>query len=714
MATHGTMSDFKPGGKESWSAYTERLGYYFAANAVTTAAQKRAILLAVCGPATLKLMKSLADPDTFDSQTYEQLCELVKEYYEPVPSEIVQRFKFNTRNRASGESIAAYVAALRELAAHCNYEAKLSEMIRDRLVCGVNHDGIQKKLLAEKSLTYETAYSLALAIEASERDARNLKSGGSQPVYYNRKGDRKKTPPPAGGSDPGKMSCYRCGGNHLAPACRHKDTECGFCKKKGHLARVCRAKKKAQEESRHQQQPPQRNMFINNTDESATYDMFTLGDQTNEATHLKVLLNDCPVEMIMDTGAALSIISHSTFDRIKNQDPSVSLVPSNARLQTYTGELITVIGATQLSVRYESTVASLSVQVVAGEGPDLMGRDWLNRLNVNNGQVNLMEQDKLTEVLHKHEALFDGSLGCMKGVKVTLQVDKKIKPKFLKPRNIPYMLKGKVEKELEKLQQLGVISPVQHSQWAAPIVPVVKRDKQVRICGDFSTTINQASLNESYPLPRIEDIFADLSGGKLFTKLDLKDAYFQLPVSDETKQFLTINTHKGLFQYNRLPFGVTSAPAVFQRTMETLLRGLKGCSVYIDDILVTGPSIEGHLQNLETVLDRLEQAGLRLNREKCLFLKPRIEYLGHVIDEKGLHPTDDKIAALKDAPTPKNVTQLRSFLGIVNYYGKFLPNLSTKLSPLYSLLRKTINGFGHQTKMLPSSLLRRHSSLIQC
>ena len=212
-----------------------------------------------------------------------------------------------------------------------------------------------------------------------------------------------------------------------------------------------------------------------------------------------------------------------------------------------------------------------------------MGRDWLGRLNVNIGQVNLLEHDKIKEVIDKHEAVFDGSLGCLKDAKVTtLQVNEAAKPKFLKPRTVPYLLREKVEKELSRLEQLGIISPVQHSQWAAPIVPVPKSDGTIRICGDFKTTINQASVTETYPLPRVDDLFADLSGGKLFTKLDMSNAYLQLPLSDESKPYVTINTHKGLFQFNRLPFGVSSAPAIFQRTMETLLRGLRGVSVYQD------------------------------------------------------------------------------------------------------------------------------------
>lgn len=151
-----------------------------------------------------------------------------------------------------------------------------------------------------------------------------------------------------------------------------------------------------------------------------------------------------------------------------------------------------------------------------------------------------------------------------------------------------------------------------------------------------------------------------------------------------------MNTHKGLYRYNRLPFRVSSAPSIFQRTMENLLQGIKGVSVYIDDILITGSTTEEHLQTLDKVLERLETAGLKLNKLKCFFLRPYIEYLGHIIDQDGLHPTKEKVQAIQEAPKPQNVGELRSFFGIINYYNRFLPKLSSKLAPLYRLLQKDV------------------------
>ena len=227
-----------------------------------------------------------------------------------------------------------------------------------------------------------------------------------------------------------------------------------------------------------------------------------------------------------------------------------------------------------------------------------------------------------------------------------------------------------------------------YAKWAAPIVPVVKWDGTICICGVYKLTVNRAAKVDSYPLPHVEDLFASRAGGETFSKLDLAHAYLQLLLDDNSKPLLTINTSKGLFQYRRLPFGVASALAIFQRTIKSILKGLLHTSVYLDDILVTGDSETEHLHNLEEVLKCLSKAGIRLRRQKCAFMLTEVEYLRHKLSAEGLRSTESKVRAITDAPAPQNVTQLRSFVGLLSYYSKFLPNLSTQLAPLYHLLQK--------------------------
>ena len=162
-------------------------------------------------------------------------------------------------------------------------------------------------------------------------------------------------------------------------------------------------------------------------------------------------------------------------------------------------------------------------------------------------------------------------------------------------------------------------------------MPVVKRDGSIRVCGDYKLTVNQVAQADTYPLPLIQDIFAPLANGKTFTKLDLAHAYQQLLLDSESRPYTTINTNRGLFRYTRLPFGVSAATAIFQRTMESLLTGLSHVCIYLDDILVTGASEAAHLHNLAAVLERLEASGARLKREKCSFMIPAVEYLGTLV-----------------------------------------------------------------------------------
>ena len=164
---------------------------------------------------------------------------------------------------------------------------------------------------------------------------------------------------------------------------------------------------------------------------------------------------------------------------------------------------------------------------------------------------------------------------------------------------------------------------------------------------NFKQTVNKASPLDKYPIPKIEDLFSQLLGGQKFTKLDISQAYQQICLDDESKKFVAINTSKGLFQYNRLPFGISSAPGNFQRVMENMLHGIPKVVVYLDDILITEANDDKHLEHLLEVLGCTQQAGVRLRKDKCEFMSTSVVYLGHYIDANGLHPPTDKVDAIE-------------------------------------------------------------------
>ncbi|KAG1937621.1 gag-pol fusion protein [Pimephales promelas] len=271
----------------------------------------------------------------------------------------------------------------------------------------------------------------------------------------------------------------------------------------------------------------------------------------------------------------------------------------------------------------------------------------------------------LQQVLFQHAEVFKEELGTLRGATATLHVPTDAAPRFFRPRSVPFALKTKVEEEINRLLRDKIISSVKSSEWAAPVVPILKPDGSVRLCGDYKLTVNRASKLEQYPIPRVEDLFARLEGGKQFTKLDMSHAYQQIIMDENSKKYLT-------------------------RTMEGLLQGIQGVVVYLDDILVTGVNQESHLKTLDEVLARLKEAGLRLKRGKCMFLADEVEYLGHRVDAQGLHPMAIKVKAIEEAPEPSNVAELKAYLGLLNYYNKFLPNLATLLAPLHLLLRKEV------------------------
>ena len=244
MATYGKIGEFKES-EESWTQYVERIEQYFLANEVEDAAKKRAILLSVCGSKTYALARDLLQPAKPAEATFKKIVDTLERHFTPKPSEIVERFKFHSRNRNEGEGVAAYIAELRKLTEHCNFGETLPEMLRDRLVCGINDKKIQRRLLAERELTLKKAEEIALGEELAAKHVVDIQSETAAPSRVNRVDteDKKKED-----SQP-NSECYRCGEKHEVAACRFKGAQCFNCGRKGHLAKVCRSGKNPKKKS---------------------------------------------------------------------------------------------------------------------------------------------------------------------------------------------------------------------------------------------------------------------------------------------------------------------------------------------------------------------------------------------------------------------------------------------------------------------------------
>ena len=277
---------------------------------------------------------------------------------------------------------------------------------------------------------------------------------------------------------------------------------------------------------------------------------------------------------------------------------------------------------------------------------------------------------------------------------VSLEVEENVTPIFYKSTSVPVRLRDLVKKELQQLEHEGIIIKVFTSEWASPTVYVLKSEnKSVRICGDYSATINKNPKLNQCPLPSVAAMISRVGNSSIFSKIDLKSAYLQLPLDDASKDYNTINTSEGLYRHNYLPFGLCSSPGIFQSFMCKILNGIQNTVIYQDDILVLTPSIAVHNVTLRKVLTALMQAGVKVNPSKCQFFTDSVAYLGHIFNKDGVHPDPKKLRAIIDAPQPTCLKQMQSFVGLYNFYSRFVDKFADVFAPLYKLLQKNVKFF---------------------
>lgn len=329
------------------------------------------------------------------------------------------------------------------------------------------------------------------------------------------------------------------------------------------------------------------------------------------------------------------------------------------------------------------------VQPTSTDGPDLPVEYFLNMFKFGD-HLPQDELDQLKQLLLKWRHIFstgDTDLGRTNVVKhhITLTNNEPFRERY---RRIPPQLFNEVKQHLRDMLEAKVIKE-SNSPFASPVVLVRKADGSLRFCVDYRT-LNRRTVRDAHTLPRIDETLDSLIGAKYLTSLDLKAGYWQCEVADQDKEKTAFTVGPlGFFQWETMAMGLVNAPATFQRLMQKVMGDLhlKECLLYLDDIIVFSTSFQEHLQRLDRVFGRLDDAGLKLKPSKCQFLQEKVKYLGHVVSKEGIHTDPDKVAALKDWPIPRSIKDLRRFLGFSSFYRRFVPGYASVARPLNDLLK---------------------------
>ena len=405
------------------------------------------------------------------------------------------------------------------------------------------------------------------------------------------------------------------------------------------------------------------------------------------------------ITMEIDSGAYVAVMSEVNKNKYFPNEP---LSSCDLYLTSYGQLQLNPIGMLKnLQVKFRNKERIVDLYIMKGQGPTLMGRQWLKEFGYwplmltdsfkeKNSNILYLHTDLKEKFLMQYPKLFSEEQGKYTGRKIKVVLKDNAKPVQLKPYHAPFALSQKITEEIKRLVKAGNLEPVACSEWATPVIPVLKKNGQVRLCGNFKVTVNPHVVVKKHPIPIKEKIFKTLQVGQAWSQLDLKHAFMQFEIDEDSRDPLTIITEDGLFRYTKIPEGYASSPAECQENLEIILKGIPFTEIYIDNIYCTGRTPEEHIKILEEIFHRLENAGLRINVEKCDFFKKEIEILGFLIDETGLKPAPSKIAAVKNVPIPKNSKELKSFLGLVNFYEKFLPDRAEHVKSLYKLCNEKV------------------------
>ena len=674
-----------------WKKWLTRFENLTIGMKITDEKQKRALLLHYSGPEVDDIF------DTFEEtgEDYKTAVEKLTAHFNPQVNTTYEVYNFRKAQQKETESLDSFHTRLRTLAKTCEF-TDIDKEIKEQIILSCKSNALRRKALRE-DLNLTNLLKTGRALELSEVQAKEVESdkgtvnaiklqdkkgkGPRRNRQQNRRRQEQNQESINGTRNeshkPNRSSkCRNCGGTYPhKDSCPAKNKKCKSCGKLNHFARVCRTN------------PPEtvKRVTEEDTDEEG-YVYAVSGDRKQPMC--RATIDGKHAELMLDSGASVNLIDETTYKEIyKGKEKPLT----KARRQIYSygsSSPLPLLGAIKAKIAAKSNSISATLHVVKGHSGNLLGYDTAQKL----GLVKIVNQ---VTVKTSSQYLADGEfkdlfggIGKVRGKLVKLHIDPDVQPKQQPHRRIPFHVRKDVERELERLESLDIIERVTGpTPWVSPIVVVPKASGEVRICIDMREA-NKAVKREKHLMPTIDDLVADLNGATVFSKLDLSSGYHQLELAPESRHITTFSTHIGLRRYKRLLFGINAASEVFQNAIEEILTGLQGCKNISDDIIVFGATQQEHDENLHSVLTRLQQHGVRLNKDKCSFSQKEVKFYGHFFSSEGITADPEKIEAITNMGKPENVSEVKSLLGMAQYVSRYIPEYATITAPLRQLTKK--------------------------
>lgn len=656
---------------EPFSEWLEIFENYLELQKIEQSVTKVRYLIHNMGITNAKQLVKACKPKKVVDLTYDEVVDKCLNIFESKIDEIAANNSFYTMNQGQ-ETINEYAIKLQAVAASCKFsDAELDKNLKNKFISGIADKDVKFELLKSTTLkTFAEAVSYATSIEKCKIEARN---GTSQihSVHNNKKYKPKV-------NEQKSKESKAASSKNVAKTDKKVDkTQCYFCKKKGHWKKDCYKYK---------------NYLQNKTVSQLNIGNLSCNSiMSGEKEYVTVKLNGIQQVCEVDTGSPVLLMGIQQYKE-KFSDNKLQQCKNN--MSVANGQQLQVMGQFSADISGNDKEGQIRVVVQRNlmpvpllgiEAMDIIFPEWRKAFNINQ----VRNFDFVKTVKQNFPAVIDGALDTpIRDVEVELTLKPDAMPIFAKALPIPLNLREQVGSMLDKMVEEKILETVEDAKWASPIVIPRKSDGTLRLCINPKKTLNHQLSDDHYPLPNITDLFVEIGGHEFYSIIDMKGAYQQLQLSEKSKELVTINTHRGLFRFTRLPFGVKTASSIFQRVIEQILKPFEWAFAYIDDIIIISDSKSEMEDRLMTLFHALVKHNVKVNLDKCKFLVKEVKYLGHKLTKEGLSPADDKVQAISNAQRPTNVKELQSFLGLVNYCAKFIHKLSDKASPLLKLLNK--------------------------